>query len=41
MDVYRIGNVCCLLAPAHQPLSFNSFDLSAPEEAYSRNVHAH
>ena len=36
MDVYRIGNVCCLPAPVHQPLSFNSFDLSV----YCRNVHA-
>ena len=24
--------------PAHQPFSSNSLDLSAPEEAYSRNV---
>ena len=29
-----------LLAPAHQPFSFNSLGLSAPEEACSRNVRA-
>ena len=34
----KIGVVCCLSAPAHQPFSANSLDLSAPEEAYSRNV---
>ena len=34
----KIGDVCCLPAPAHQPFSSNSLDLSAPEEAYSRNV---
>ena len=33
----KIGDVCCLPAPAHQPISFNSLDLSSPEEAYSRN----
>ena len=38
--VYKIGDVCCLPAPAHQPFSSNSLDLSAPEEAYSRNVRA-
>ena len=27
-------------APAHQPFSSYSLDLRAPEEAYSRNVHA-
>ena len=27
-------------APAHQPFSSNSLDLSAPEEAYSRNARA-
>ena len=32
--VCRIGDVCCLPAPAH------SLDLSAPEEAYSRHVRA-
>ena len=29
--VCRIGDVCCLPAPAHQPFSFNSLGLSAPE----------
>ena len=38
--VCRIGNVCCLPEPAHQPFSFNSLGLSAPEEACSRNVRA-
>ena len=38
--VCRIGNVCCLPAPAHQPFSFNSLGLSAPEIACSRNVRA-
>ena len=38
--VCKIGDVCCLPAPAHQPFSSNSLDLSAPEEAYSRNVRA-
>ena len=36
----KIGDVCCLPAPAHQPFSSNGLDLSAPEEAYSRNVRA-
>ena len=27
-------------APAHQQFSSNSLDLSAPEEAYSRNIRA-
>ena len=36
----RIGDVCCLPAPAHQSFSFNSLGLSAPEEACSRNVRA-
>ena len=36
----RIGDVCCLPAPDHQPFSFNSLGLSAPEEAGSRNVRA-
>ena len=36
----KIGDVCCLPAPAHQPFASNSLDLSAPEEAYSRNVRA-
>ena len=36
----KIGDLCCLLAPAHQPFSCNSLDLSAPEETYSRNVRA-
>ena len=36
----KIGDVCCLPAPAHKPFSSNSMDLSAPEEANSRNVHA-
>ena len=36
----KIGDVCCLLAPAHQPFSSNSLDLNAAEEAYSRNVRA-
>ena len=31
--VCRTGDVCCLPAPAHQPFSFNSLGLSAPEEA--------
>ena len=34
----KIADVCCLPMPAHQPFSSNSLDLSAPEEAYSRNV---
>ena len=38
--VCRIGDVCCLLAPAHQKFSFNSLGLSAPEDACSRNVRA-
>ena len=38
VDLFRIGDVCCFPAPAHQPFSTNSLDLSAPEEAYSRNV---
>ena len=38
--MFRIGGVCCLPAPAQQPFSSNSLDLSAPEEAYSRNVRA-
>ena len=38
--VCRIGDICCLPAPAHQPFSFNSLGLSAPEEACSRNVRA-
>ena len=36
----RIGDVCYLTALTHQPFSSNSLDLSAPEEAYSRNVRA-
>ena len=40
VDVCKIGDVCCLPAPAHQPFFSNSLDLSAPEEAYSRNVRA-
>ena len=36
----RIGDVCCLPAPAHQPFFSNSLYLTAPEEAYSRNVRA-
>ena len=38
--VCRIGDVCCLSAPAHQPFSFNNLGFSAPEEACSRNVRA-
>ena len=38
--VCKIGNICCLPAPAHQSFSFKSLDLNAPEEAYSRNVRA-
>ena len=38
--VCRIGDVCCLPAPAHQPISFNSFDLSALEEVCRRNARA-
>ena len=33
VDVCRIGDVCCLPAPANQRFSSNSLDLSAPEEA--------
>ena len=33
VDVCRIGNVCCLPMPPHQPFSCNSLDPSAPEEA--------
>ena len=40
VTVCRIGNGCCLPAPAHQPFSFNSLCHSAPEEACSRNVRA-
>ena len=40
VDVCRIGDFCCLPAPAHQPHSSKSLDLSAPEEAYSRNARA-
>ena len=40
VDACRIGDVYCLPAPAHQPFSSNSLDLSAPEEPYSRNVRA-
>ena len=36
----KIGDVCCLPTPAHQPFSSDSLDLSAPEEGYSRNVRA-
>ena len=36
----EIGDVCCLPAPAHQPILFNSLGLSTPEEACSRNVRA-
>ena len=36
--VCRIGIVCCLEVPAHQPFSSNSLGPSAPEEACSRNV---
>ena len=36
----KIEDVCCLPAPTHQPFSSNSLDLSAHEEAYSRNVSA-
>ena len=36
----RIGDVFCLPTPAHQPFSFNSLGLSAPEEACSRNIRA-
>ena len=38
--VCKIWDACCLPAPSHQPFSSNSLDLSAPEEAYSRNVRA-
>ena len=42
--VCKIGDICCLSAPApapaHQPFSSNSLDLSAPEEAYIRNERA-
>ena len=40
VDMRRIGDVCCLPAPVHHTFSSNSLDLSAPEEAYSRNVGA-
>ena len=40
VDVCKIGDVCCLPAPAHQLFSSNSLDLSTPEEAYSGNVRA-
>ena len=36
--VCRIGDVCCLLAPAFQPFWLNSLGLSAAEKACSRNV---
>ena len=38
--VNKTWDVCCLPAPTQQPFSSNSLDLSAPEEAYSRNVRA-
>ena len=38
--VCKIVDHCCLPAPAHQPFSSNSLDLSAPEEAYSRTLRA-
>ena len=40
VDACRIWNVCCLPAPAHQPFTSNSLDLSASEEHSSRNVRA-
>ena len=40
VDESGIRDVCCLPALAHQPFSSNSLDLSAPEEACSRNVRA-
>ena len=40
VDVCKVGDVCCLPAPAYQPFSSISLDLSAPEEANSRNVRA-
>ena len=36
----RIRDACCLSAPTHQPFSFNSLGLSAPEEACIRMVRA-
>ena len=36
----RIGDVYCLPAAVHQPFSFNVLDISAPEEACSKNVRA-
>ena len=38
----KIWDICCLSAPApaHQPFSSISLDLSAPEEAYIRNERA-
>ena len=36
--VYKIGYVCCLPAPAHQPFSSYSLDLGAPEASYNTNV---
>ena len=38
--VCKIGDVCGLSAPAHQPFPSNSLGLSALEEACSRNVRA-
>ena len=38
--VCKIGDVCCLPAPAHQPFSSNSPGLSAREETCSRNIRA-
>ena len=38
--VCRIRDVCCLPAPTHQPFSFNSLGLNAPEKAFSTNVRA-
>ena len=40
VDECGIGDGCCLQASALQPFSSNSLDLSAPGEAYSRNVRA-
>ena len=38
--VCKIGDVCCLPVPAHQPFSSNSLGLSTPEEdLLSLNIH--
>ena len=39
--VCKTRDVCCLPAPAHQPFSSNSLDLSSPEEALIAETYVH